>query len=222
MKHSSAVYQPHCMAVVRRDHATVPSARIRRKRLVRLPALVIALLAVTSVAGAAPTYDVAVDTQIRSTVLFVGDSNITKGAAQIAATLTTRSDGTHLPVFGSRSGTGIRGYGPNACPSQCDASDYWALKVANILASVTPAVVVVDLAINDFPTAGTPTGLGYSNYSAKIDWLMSHLPDVPVLWTNLPCGLEVAPYNGVGCSTINTELAAADTRIANLTVLPWQ
>lgn len=191
---------------------------------VMLVVIVLALSA--SIASASSLYDVNADTQIRSTVLFVGDSIITKGAAEITATLTNRMDGAHLPVFGSRGGMGIRGYGPANCPpatypAGCDASNYWQVRIPKILATVTPSAVVIDLGANDVPLAGTATGLGYTNYAAKIDYLLAQLPSVPVIWTNLPCAIWPAPYNGTGCSIINNALAAAVSRHPNLTVLGW-
>lgn len=194
------------------------------KRFVTL----IALFTFTAtIAAASPSYNVNVDTSVRSTVLFIGDSNITKAAAAITAALTTRMDGAHLPVFGSRSGMGIRGYGPVNCPlstypTGCAASDYWALRIPNILQSVTPSVIVIDLGGNDVPLAGTPDGLGYSNYPAKIDWLLAQMPaGIPIIWTNLPCSIEPAPYNGPGCTAINNAILAARSRHANLIVLGW-
>jgi len=189
----------------------------------RLLVLVVVLFAYTTIASAAPLYDVAVDTHIRSTVLFVGDSNITRGAGEISTVFTTRTDGAHLPVVGSRSGMGIRGYGPTNCPDGCTASDYWKLRIPNMTASVDPDVVVVNLGVNDAPIIGTPTGLGYGNYAAKIDWLMSQFPvGVPIIWTNLPCPMFKPPYNGPGCDAINNQLAAARSRYPQLTLLPWK
>jgi lysophospholipase L1-like esterase len=191
---------------------------VKRMRFVAI--LIAAFTLTATVAQAAPLYDVSADAAIRSTVLFVGDSNITRGATEITTVLTVRLDGAHLPVFGSRSGTGIRGYGSNNCDG-CAASDYWAARIPHMLAAVTPRVVVIDLGINDALRLGTPTTVGYADYATKIDWLFAQLPpDLPVLWTNLPCSLEPTAYVA-GCNAINIQLAAARTRHSNLTVIAW-
>ncbi len=184
----------------------------------RLVVLVVLLCSVSAVAQATPVYDVNVDASVRATVLFVGDSNITYGAEQITDVLATRSDG-YVPIFASRVGTGIRGFGHNTCAG-CAASDYWAIHLAQTLANVTPDAVVIDLGINDATTAGTATTLGYSSYAQKIDWLLGQLPDVPVLWSTLPCTLE-APTYVAGCKVINAAIIDAATRHPNLTLVRW-
>jgi hypothetical protein len=134
--------------------------------------------------------------------------------------LTVRLDGSHLPVFGSRSGMGIRGYSPGNCDA-CPPGNYWALRIPHMLAQVTPSVIVVNLGINDALVVGTQTTVGYGAYAAKIDWLMSQLPaNAPVLWTNLPCAIEPTKYV-TGCKAINTQLNLARPRHPNLTVMNW-
>ena len=73
---------------------------------------------------------------------------------------------------------------------------------------MTPDAIVIDLGINDATTPGTATTLGYSSYAQKIDWLFSQLPDVPVLWSTLPCTLEASNYMA-GCKTINAAIVDA-------------
>jgi hypothetical protein len=187
----------------------------------RLAILIAVFTITTTVAQAAPLYDVATDAAIRSTVLFIGDSNITRGATEITQVLTVRVDGAHLPVLGSKPGMGVRGYGPECASAHCASSEYWALRIPQMLASVTPSVIVVNLGINDALAVGTPTSVGYGAYAAKIDWLMSQVPaTVAVLWTNLPCALEPTNYV-TGCKAINTQLNLARPRHPNLTVLNW-
>lgn len=185
----------------------------------RLLAFIAVFLSFATVAQAGSLYDITTDTSVHSTVLFVGDSNITRGAYQITDTLTSRFDGAHIPIFGSRSGTGIRGYGPATC-NGCPASNYWQLRLPNILANVTPTAVVIDLGINDALTPGTQTTVGYSFYGQKIDWMFAQLPDVPVFWSTLPCTLEVAAYQ-TGCNAVNNAILAATKRHPNLIRVPW-
>jgi hypothetical protein len=186
--------------------------------LCRLAILVALFSFGSSVAFATGTYDVTADAPIRATVMFVGDSNITYGGTAITTQLTTRADG-YLPVLASRIGTGIRGYGAVTC-NGCAASDYWKIHLADALGAVKPAAVVTDLGVNDALAAGTETTVGYSFYAQKIDWLMALLPNVPVLWSTLPCTLEPSTYRA-GCTVVNNAIVAAAQRHPNLTVVSW-
>lgn len=181
----------------------------------RFTIVLLAVLAITSAADAAP-YDQTVDAHIRATVLIVGDSNINLGANQITTVLLDQSDG-YLPINASRSGMGIRGY--SIAPNN-DASNYWQIKLAQALQSVTPDAVVIDLGANDAGQLGTATTTGYANYGDKIDWLLSQLPNVPVFWSSLPCPLE-APALQAGCAQVNAAIVAAPARHPNLTIVRW-
>jgi len=171
-----------------------------------------------TIAAAAPLYDVQSDAALAKTVLFIGDSNLVRGASQITAVLENRANG-YLPSFTPRGGIGIRGYKTGWCPTTaqpCPSSDYWQVRLGNILATTSFDAIVINLGINDTTTVGTLTTSGYGDYDAKIAWLLAALPaDVPVFWSNLPRALEPAgTFNG--CGAVNAALARA-----SLHLLPW-
>jgi hypothetical protein len=152
----------------------------------------------------------------RGTVVFLGDSNEVVSASWIAGDLLDRDHG-YIDVNIATAGSTIR-YGDCQAHTNCPTYDYWKARVADTVKSVHPDVFVIDLGINDTVSPGDGTGVGYKNYGAKIDWLLSLLGSTPVLWTNLPCKIE--PLNRrTGCVTVNAALKAA--RHANLRVLDW-
>jgi hypothetical protein len=158
---------------------------------------------------------------VRGVVLFVGDSNITLGAATIDWDLTWKShnDNGYVPVLAARVGAGIRTLD---CidPTGCTTYDYWQVKLAELSSKVQPDAIVNNLGINDAISPGTLATTGYASYGKKIDWFMSLVPPtIPVLWTNLPCMIE--PPGRPGCPQINYQLSLATTRWPNLVVVDW-
>jgi lysophospholipase L1-like esterase len=158
---------------------------------------------------------------VRGVVLFVGDSNITLGAATIDWDLTWNShnDNGYVPVLASRVGAGIRT--PDCLdPTGCSTDDYWQVRLGELFGKVQPDAIVNDLGINDAISPGTLTTPGYENYGQKIDWFMSLVPHtIPVLWTNLPCPIE--PPDRPGCADVNYFLSLATTRWSNLVLVDW-
>src|SRR4051794_524802 len=163
------------------------------------------------------------NSHVRAVVLFVGDSNVSLGAGPIDWVLTSQdhNDNGYIPVMASRFGAGIRTPDCLETTTPCPTADYWATKIGEILAKVRPDAIVSDLGINDAVSTGTLTSLGYGSYTKKIDWFMSVVPSTtPVLWTNLPCGLEpVDRFNG--CNAVNYALKASSSRWSNLAVMDW-
>jgi hypothetical protein len=181
--------------------------------------LAVALSLGPSVATASTTYDAGVDASANKTVLFVGDSNFLYGASSLTTALANRPHG-YIPVFTPRGGIGIRGYKHGFCPpatAPCPAPDYWAIRLPQVLATVHPDAIVVNLGINDTATRGTDDGAGYANYSAKMTWLLSLLPPgVPVFWSGLPTPIE-PPARRAGCAAIDQAI----TKQTGITVLHW-
>jgi hypothetical protein len=185
----------------------------------RLIGVLLALLLTTgAVAANAATSS---NANTRGVVLFVGDSNVTLSSNTIDWTLTwfEHHNNGYVPVLASRVGSTIR---TASCldPSGCTRFDYWRLKLASILPKVDADAIVNDLGINDTYAPGTATTPGYSQYDQKIDWFMDLVGGKPVLWTNLPCGIE-PPDLMTGCKTVNRALSMARDRWPNLTVLAW-
>jgi hypothetical protein len=185
-------------------------------------ALVFVLLTVVSSAGTLASGAVGTsNANTRGVVLFVGDSNITLGAAAIDWTLTwmQHNDNGYVPVLASRVGAAIRT--PDCLdPTSCTHFNYWKLKLATILPKVDSDMIVNDLGINDTKEQGSATTPGYSHYDQKIDWFMSLVNGKRVLWTNLPCAIEPAA-RATGCRAVNDALSQAPARWPNLTVLAW-
>jgi hypothetical protein len=193
----------------------------RPRRALR-PAVAGVLLAVLLTVGVVAAGAVTTgNASTRGVVLFVGDSNITFGSAEIDWTLTWRQhyERGYVPVLASRVGASIR---TRNCldARRCTQFDYWKLKLATILPKVNADAIVNDLGINDTTNPGTATTPGYSHYGQKIDWFMNLVGGKPVLWTNLPCAIE-PPNRLTGCRTVNRALALARKRWRNLTVVPW-
>jgi hypothetical protein len=129
-------------------------------------------------------------------------------------------DDTYTFVFVTRVGTGVRN---TSCPpstKHCPTRDYWRGRLGDLLRKVRPDAYVVDLGINDTDKSGTDTSLGYSDYGKKVDSLMGLLGDRPVLWTNLPCAIQLKPRR-LGCKMVNAAVAAARSRHRNLTIVNW-
>lgn len=148
--------------------------------------------------------------QDRGIILFVGDSNITLSSEQIDWALSWTGghhDRPYIPVLASTVGASLR---------DDPHGDFWQTRLSLILARVHPSAVVVDLGINDTAFPGTPTSRGYAAYGTKVAWLLSLLPGVPVLWTNLPCRIEPVDRQA-GCAAVNAALAQAP----GLTVVNW-
>jgi hypothetical protein len=191
----------------------------RKLTILAIGLLSVALFLGQSVATASTTYDPTVDASASRTVLFVGDSNLMYGAASLTTALVNRPHG-YIPVFSPRGGIGIRGYKQGFCPpatASCPASDYWAIRLPQVLAVVHPDAIVVNLGANDIVAPGTEDSAGYSNYTAKMTWLLSLMPaGVPVFWSGLPTPIEPVVHKA-GC-------AAVDLAIANhsgITLLHW-
>jgi GDSL-like Lipase/Acylhydrolase family len=188
------------------------SRRARRFTLLLVP-MVIGAYAGIAAATTAPSTG-----NTRATAVFLGDSNEVLSGTDLAVSLLNRDNG-YIVVEVARPGATIR-FGDCTQRTTCPTYDYWQSRVVDTLAAVRPDVWVVDLGINDASRPGTPTSPGYSNYGAKIDWLMNLLGSTPVVWTNLPCKIEPSALRA-GCKLINQALAAARTRHANLSVLTW-
>jgi hypothetical protein len=183
----------------------------------------IALLTVTGIVVAALGVQVALASspstgRARSTVVFLGDSNEVLPATAVAVDLLGRDNG-YIVVNVARPGATIR-FGDCSLRTSCPTYDFWKSRVQDTLAAVRPDVFVVNLGINDAVRSGTETSPGYAAYGAKIDWLMSLLGSTAVVWTNLPCKAEPAPFRP-GCKAINAALMEARVRHANLSVLNW-
>lgn len=191
------------------------------------------LVGVLLSAAAVPTVRALTTTnaQTRGVVLYLGDSNVALGGKWPVWDLTNGDgsllnfdhlDNNYIPVFVSRSGSGIR---TRDCKqseqSTCTTYDFWKLKLAGAFTKVQPDAIVTELGINDALTQGTATTTGYMSYGKKIDWFMSLIPaSTPVYWTNLPCAVEPALYQ-TGCMQINYHLSLAKNRWPNLTVINW-
>ena len=164
----------------------------------------------SATAGAAPLYDIAIDAHVRKTVLVIGDSNIERGANQLVQALTDRPN-AYISIITARTGMGVRGY-----ISTTNSADWWQIRLPQLLASVQPDVVVIELGANDTSQPGTVTTPGYASYGQKINWLRALLPEVPILWTNLPCSIEPLARRA-GCSAVNWALALSPT----VTMVNW-
>lgn len=189
-------------------------SQLLRKSLTFLTLVLVA--SGTGLAAAAPLYEPATDAALSKTVLFVGDSNISRGATQITEALTNRANG-YLPIFTPRGGMGIRGYKDGWCPTgvtvPCPAPDYWQIRLAAVLTSVHPDAIVINLGINDASAVGTPTSAGYGDYDAKISWLLAQLPPgVPVFWSGLPTPLEPRSLQ-VGAGVVNGAIARSGVHV---------
>jgi hypothetical protein len=162
---------------------------------------------------------------VRATVAFIGDSNIVFGFGEISTEMTPSEIG-YVPINLAAARASIRwngcrktGVGP-PCPDP-GFTDYWKVRIPQVVDTVEPDAFVVALGINDAGTPGTATTTGYSGYDGKIDYLMRLLPrDRPVRWTNLPCSLEPAHLQA-GCEVINAALARAPARWPNLRIVDW-
>ena len=159
-----------------------PSRRARRFTILLVP-MVIGAYAGIAAATTAPSTG-----NTRATAVFLGDSNEVLSGTDLAVSLLNRDNG-YIVVEVARPGATIR-FGDCTQRTTCTTYDYWQSRVVDTLAAVQPDVWVVDLGINDANRPGTPTSPGYSNYGAKIDWLMNLLGSTPVVWTNLPCKIE--------------------------------
>ncbi len=152
-------------------------------------------------------------------VAFVGDSNILFAASAITITLYERNDLYPLVLI-DRVGAGIRFSDCAGGKEPCATHDYWRNRLDDANRKIQPDAVVVNLGINDTLTAGTSTTPGYADYGAKIDDFMALIGNRPVLWTNLPCKVEVKARL-VGCNAVNAALAGATARHKNLTIVDW-
>ena len=175
----------------------------------RLLAIAVVLLASACSGASARGKTAADDGHGRATIVFLGDSNISFALTPVAFAL-TESDPSFAIVDVARASTGIRA-----------PTNYWKVRVQEVLARTEPDGFVVNLGINDTHLPGSVDTKGYAEYGTKVDWLMQLLPKkVPVWWTNLPCDLE--PQNRVvGCGAVNAALAQAPSRWPNLTVLDF-
>jgi lysophospholipase L1-like esterase len=181
--------------------------------------LIGALLTVLLSLGAVTAGAVATNSgQTRAVVLFVGDSNVIRGAGEIEMAV-SRPDNQYVPVLAARVGARIRT--PDCLdPWGCKTFDYWRYKLATLRSKVNPDAIVSNLGINDASDPGTPDGPGYAFYGRKIDWFMNLVGGERVLWTSLPCDIEPRDLQK-GCTTVNYELFRAVDRWPNLTVLHW-
>lgn len=185
----------------------------------RLTVVLLALLLTAGAVGAGAL--TTSNAKTRGVVLFVGDSNITLGAAAINWMLTWQEhpNNGYVPVLAPRVGSAIRT--PDCLdPNDCTTFDYWRLKLATILSKVDADAIVNNLGINDTARPGTNTTPGYDNYGLKIDWFMNLVGGKRVLWTTLPCVIE--PESRLtGCRMVNHALVRARDRWPNLTVVLW-
>jgi hypothetical protein len=157
--------------------------------------------------------------RVRAVAVMLGDSNETLPATEVADQLLNRDNGYAL-VNIARPGATIRAPDCAGTDQTCATYDFWQHRVADARARIDPDAWVVDLGINDTVRAGSANGPGYSNYAAKIDWLLAQLGKARVLWTNLPCKIEPAS-RARGCAAVDAALARAPSRHANLTVVDW-
>lgn len=197
----------------------------------KLSILIVALglMLGAGVAQATETYSATYDASLNKTVLFVGDSNFLYGATQLTVDLVNRANG-YLPIFTPKGGMGIRGYAPGFCPlgqggvqvtsPPCLAPNYWSQRLGEVLATVHPDAIVVNLGINDANSPGTATTSGYSGYAAKMTYMLSLFPpDVPVFWSGLPTPVEPAARIA-GCNAVNAAITAANAA-GTIHVLRW-
>jgi hypothetical protein len=155
---------------------------------------------------------------VRGVITFVGDSNESLAASSIELTI-GNGDQPYAAVFLARPGAQIR---TGDCPIgvRCATHNFWQRRINDANAAIKTGAYVVNLGINDTTGPGSPTGPGFGEYGAKIDWLMSLVKGRTVLWTNLPCSIE--PDNrAVGCEAVNRALAEARVRWPNLVLLNW-
>jgi hypothetical protein len=154
----------------------------------------------------------------RAIVAFVGDSNITFGASAIATALAARAD-PYVAVDYAQPAAAIKSldcfFG-----IRCGTAYLWPDRLRATAGRIVPDAYVVDLGINDAHVPGEATSFGYSDYAAKIDWLMRLFGSTPVIWSTLPCEIEPADYKA-GCAIVNREIRNAPARHPNLTVLEW-
>jgi lysophospholipase L1-like esterase len=166
----------------------------------------------------------------RGVIMFLGDSNISRGAKWPVQDLThgkgglvdaDHLDNNYVPVFVARAGAGIRTADCLIARRDCKTYDFWKVKLRETFRNVQPNAIVIAVGINDTFTLGSESSPGYSEYAKKIDWFMNLLPSKPpVLWTNLPCEIE-PPARIRGCDHVNDALALAPKRWPNLLVLDW-
>lgn len=166
----------------------------------------------------------------RGVIMFLGDSNISRGGKWPVWDLThgkgglldaDHLDNNYVPVFVARAGAGIRTADCLAARKSCKTYDYWKIKLRETFKNVRPNAIVIGLGINDTMSLGSESSPGYSEYAKKIDWLMKLLPrNLPVLWTNLACDIEPTVRLGA-CDMVNDALALAPKRWPNLRVLDW-
>jgi lysophospholipase L1-like esterase len=166
----------------------------------------------------------------RGVIMFLGDSNISRGGKWPVWDLThgkgglldaDHLDNNYVPVFVARAGAGIRTLDCLTTRRRCKTYDYWKIKLRETFRNVQPNAIVIELGINDTMGFGSASSPGYSEYAKKIDWLMELLPrKLPVLWTNLACDIEPTVRNGA-CDRVNDALALAPKRWPNLLVLDW-
>jgi hypothetical protein len=160
----------------------------------------------------------ACDAHVRGLIPIIGDSNVVLGATYITQGMSDRNNG-YVPVMFGTSGSSIKT--PDCGNPPCATNNFWGIRLGEGLPKMQSDALVVELGVNDAKDAGTADGPGYTNYDAKIDYLMGLLPtDKPVFWTNLPCSLEPSSVMA-GCAVINSALANAPARWASLTVLDW-
>jgi hypothetical protein len=156
-------------------------------------------------------------------VAFVGDSNLVYAARSLESALLNRDYG-YIVVSAARPGAGIRmddcEVGSTPSPGDCPTYNYWKARLTALRAAVKPSIWVVELGIVDAVVGpGEPDGPGYSNYGAKIDWLMALMPG-RVVWTNLPCKIEPL-WVRKGCQAVNAALNSARARYSRLTISNW-
>jgi lysophospholipase L1-like esterase len=183
----------------------------------------IALACVVAEAAAYAVIRKPSNANVRGTVLFVGDSNLTLGAGAVvfAAQYLDHWDNGYVATFATRPVAGLR---TPDCPStapRCGTTNYWSTRLPQVLGRTRPNAVVVNLGVNDTYTVGTETSPGYAKYGTKIDGFMRLLPKgIPIVWTNLPCNIEPSSIRK-GCTVVNGALARAPSRWPRLTIAKW-
>ena len=179
------------------------------------------LLAVLFTAGAVGAGAVTTsNANTRGVVLFVGDSNMTLGAAD---RLDVDGAGAHQQRLCTGARIPRRRGDPLAELHRPHGLHPFRLLGAEARlhpAKVSADAIVNGLGINDTARPGTTTTPGYYHYGLKIDWFMSLVGGKRVLWTTLPCAIE--PHSRLtGCYTVNHALLHARDRWPNLTVVLW-
>lgn len=134
-----------------------------------------------------------------ATVLVLGDSISVMSADDYV--MQWERDDVHLPVVNAVFGAGV-------CSGTGGADDaYWQSRVPNVLSSVSPSTVVVELGTND--------GACADEYGRHINQFMALLPtDKLVLWVNVGDRVPEAPV-------LNAAIDEAQKRFHNLRVADY-